>query len=210
MISLLTIIFMMTLIYIAVANRYGTYINILAVQGILLFGTAYFQLYELKHITIGNLIFILLETLIFKAILVPYFLKRVIQRNKAKLPANSTNFYSLLIISLVIIFTFILDYQLQEDQLQITYFTASISAIFTGLYLIMSQKNLIMHILGYLVLENGIFLLSLAVGSEMPMVVNTGILLDLFTSVLILGIFVNRIGDVFKSVEIQNLNELKD
>ena len=59
-------------------------------------------------------------------------------------------------------------------------------------------------------LENGIFLFSLALGSEMPMIVNIGILLDLFTSVLLLGVFVNRINEVFHTVEIDTLTELKD
>ncbi len=42
------------------------------------------------------------------------------------------------------------------------------------------------------------------------MIVNTGILLDIFTSVLVLGMFVNKIGNVFQSVEISKLSRLKD
>ncbi len=37
--------------------------------------------------------------------------------------------------------------------------------------------------MGYLIIENGVFVLSLAVGSEMPMLVNLGIMLDIFASV---------------------------
>jgi hydrogenase-4 component E len=52
--------------------------------------------------------------------------------------------------------------------------------------------------------------LSLAVGNEMPMLVNLGIMLDIFASVLILGIFLNKIGDVFKDVDVSQLSSLKD
>jgi hydrogenase-4 component E len=64
--------------------------------------------------------------------------------------------------------------------------------------------------MGYLIIENGVFVLSLAVGNEMPMLVNLGIMLDVFGSVLILGIFLIKIGDVFKDVDVDQLSNLKD
>ena len=64
--------------------------------------------------------------------------------------------------------------------------------------------------MGYMVIENGVFILSLAVGNEMPLLVNLGIMLDIFASVLILGIFVNKIGDVLKDVDVDQLRNLKD
>ena len=42
------------------------------------------------------------------------------------------------------------------------------------------------------------------------MLVNLGILLDVFVSVFILGIFVNRIGDVLKDGDVDQLKNLKD
>jgi len=64
--------------------------------------------------------------------------------------------------------------------------------------------------MGYLVIENGVFILSLAVGNEMPMLVNLGIMLDIFASVLILGIFFNKIGDVLRNPDVNQLRNLKD
>jgi hydrogenase-4 component E len=64
--------------------------------------------------------------------------------------------------------------------------------------------------MGFLVIENGVFILSLAVGNEMPMLVNIGILLDIFVSVLLLGIFANKIGDVLKEQDVSQLRNLKD
>ncbi len=64
--------------------------------------------------------------------------------------------------------------------------------------------------MGFLIIENGVFVLSLAVGTQMPMLVNIGILLDIFASVLILGIFVNKIGDVLKEQDVDQLRNLKD
>ena len=90
------------------------------------------------------------------------------------------------------------------------FFVAAVSAIFTGLYLIVSRRKILTHVVGYCVIENGVFILSLAVGNEMPAMVNLGVMLDIFASVLLLGIFANKIGDVFHDVDIDSLNKLKD
>jgi len=78
------------------------------------------------------------------------------------------------------------------------------------LYLIVSRKKIIIHIIGYIIIENGVFVLSLAVGNEMPMLVNLGIMLDIFASVLILGVFFVKIGDVIKDPDVNVLRNLKD
>ena len=44
----------------------------------------------------------------------------------------------------------------------------------------------------------------------MPMLINTGILLDIFISVLILGSFATKIGDTIQSLETEELSHLKD
>lgn len=100
--------------------------------------------------------------------------------------------------------------QIKDPNLDKTIFVVSLSNLFTGLYLIVSRKKIITHVIAYLVIENGVFILSLAVGNEMPMLVNLGIMLDIFASVLILGIFLNKIGDVIKDPDVSQLRNLKD
>lgn len=209
MINLLIIIFTVSIIYLSVASRFQSFVNILMFQGLVLCGIA---MLELREISLANLLFILLETLIVKAIVVPYFLGKLLKKNKLTHDSapDVPHFTSLIINSSAIIFSFILAYNLHDEHLKITYFTASVSAMFIGIFLIISRRKIITHIVGYMVLENGIFLLSLAIGAELPMIVNTGILLDLFTSVLVLGFFVSKISDTFHTVEIEKLTELKD
>ncbi len=209
MTTIFIIIFTISLIYLAVASRLISYIQFLALQGILLFGIAYL---ELKHVDALNLFFILTETLIFKATLVPLFLRLTIRRNNIKREAEAyvSNFFSLLAMLSGIVLSYLLAYSLRISHVNTIYFSASISAIYAGIFIIVSRRKLITHIMGYMVVENGLFLLSLAVGNEMPMIVNTAILLDIFTSVLALGIFVNKIGDVFQEIEIGKLSRLRD
>lgn len=209
MINILIIIFTMTLFYIAAAGRLSTYIRVLFMQGLLLFGIAYL---ELKDVQIGHFLMILLETLIFKAILIPVFYDNLIKKNgfQDERDPTSPNFFALFKVGLIIIFTFILAYNLHDEHLKITYFASSVSAILTGMLMVVRRKKLITHIMGFLVIENGIFLLSLAIGSEMPFIVNMGILLDLMTSVFLFGFFLFRIGEVSHTQEVESLTGLKD
>ena len=80
----------------------------------------------------------------------------------------------------------------------------------TGLFLIVSRKEIIQHIIGYIVLENAIVLLSFSLGNEMPMAVNAGILLDILISILLFGLFMNRIAKTYKELDIDQLNKLSD
>ena len=59
-------------------------------------------------------------------------------------------------------------------------------------------------------MENGIFLLSLSVAKEMPILVNIGVLLDVFIAIFILGLFVSRINSEFSDMEVTSLSDLKD
>lgn len=209
MLHVLLIVFLISLFYLAIANRMTTYINVLALQGVLLFFVAFL---ELKDINTLNLILILLETVIFKSLAVPIFLKYVLKRNHITREAEPylPNFVSLIITTVIVITTIILSNTMEEGKLDKMFFVVALSTLFTGLYFIASRRKIITHVMGYLVIENGVFVLSLAVGNEMPMLVNLGIMLDIFASVLILGVFLNKIGDVFKDIDVNQLTNLKD
>jgi hydrogenase-4 component E len=194
---------------VAIANRIITYVRVLALQGFLLFGITLLQLHEIQT---WNLVLILLETVVFKAVAVPYFLSYLIKRNRITRESEPylPHFISLIIITVIVVITVLLANSIQDTYLDKIFFIVSLSTLFTGLYFIASRKKIITHVMGYLVIENGVFILSLAVGNEMPNLVNLGIMLDVFASVLILGIFLNKIGDVFKDVDVDQLTNLKD
>ena len=209
MLNVILITFASTLLYLSIANRLFTYIKILSLQGVLLFGVAFI---ELNEINTFNLVLILLETIVFKSIAVPMFINYVIRRNNITREAEPflPNFISLIIVTLIIVSTIILSTFISDPYLSKIFFIISLATIFSGLYIIATRKKVITHVMGYMVLENGVFILSLGVGNQMPMLVNMGIMLDIFASVLILGIFVNKIGDVIKDVSINQLKDLKD
>jgi len=209
MTDILLIALAMSLLYISIANRLFTYLSILVFQGFILFGVTYLTLTKISTI---NLMLIMLETIVFKALAVPWFINYIIKRNGITREAEPylPNFVSLIIVTFITVATIILSSSIKDVNLDKTFFVVALSTIFTGLYLIVTRKKIITHVIGYLIIENGVFVLSLAVGNEMPMLVNLGIMLDIFASVLILGVFFNRIGDFLKDPDIDHLRNLKD
>ncbi|HEX7583897.1 MAG TPA: hypothetical protein VF373_04360 [Prolixibacteraceae bacterium] len=209
MIDVLLITFIITLFYIAIANRMLTYLKVLAFQGVLLFVVVFIQLNEINPV---NLALILLETIVFKSVAVPLFMAYVLKRNNITREAEPylSNFVSVIITTFIVVVTILLANGINDTRLDKIFFVVALSSLFTGLYFIATRRKIITHVIGYLIIENGVFVLSLAVGNEMPMLVNLGIMLDIFASVLILGIFLNKIGDVFKDVDVDQLSSLKD
>jgi hydrogenase-4 component E len=193
----------------AIANRMLTYLKVLAFQGVLLFVVVFLQLSEINPV---NLALILLETIVFKSVAVPLFMAYVLKRNNITRESEPflPNFVSLIITTLIVVVTILLANGVKDTSLDKIFFVVALSSLFTGLYFIATRRKIITHVIGYLIIENGVFVLSLAVGNEMPMLVNLGIMLDIFASVLILGIFLNKIGDVFKDIDVNQLSNLKD
>jgi hydrogenase-4 component E len=209
MTDILLIALAMTLLYISIANRLNTYLNILVLQGFILFGVTFLTLTKISTV---NLILIMLETIVFKALAVPWFIKYVIKRNRITRESEPylPNFVSLIIVTFITVAAILLASSIKVANLDKTFFVVALSTIFTGLYLIVTRKKIITHVIGYIIIENGVFVLSLAVGNEMAMMVNLGIMLDIFASVLILGVFFNRIGDFLRDPDINQLRNLKD
>jgi hydrogenase-4 component E len=209
MIFFFIILFAISLIYLAMAERVVRFLTLLVVEGILLAGIAY---WHLKQIDAVHLSFILLETLIVKSIGIPLFLNYIRKRNKLnKLNESKVpTFISILITSAGLVFGFVLSNFLRDSHIETIFFAVAISTVIAGMYFIISHRNVFTHLIGYLVIQNGIFMMSLSVGVEMPMLINNAILLDLFISVLVLGIFINRVGDTFQNLTVDGLSQLKD
>jgi hydrogenase-4 component E len=192
MIVLLVILFAITLIYLSITERFSIYVSLIVIQGIILFALSFL---ELDTITWGNLIFVATETFLFKVLIVPYFLFRIINKtgdsrvNEKVLPG----FYSILLISAGLLLSIVIAYSLKNTVVNMIYFIVAFFTLYTGFFLIFTHKKIFSHLVGFLVIENAVLLLSLAIGGEMPILINIGILLDIFVSVLILGMFVMRL-----------------
>jgi hydrogenase-4 component E len=88
--------------------------------------------------------------------------------------------------------------------------TAAMSLLFTGVLLMLTRKFALSQILGFLVIENGIYMFALTQTQGMPMIVEMGVLLDVLVGVMIAGLITFRIKKSFEHIDVSQLTELTD
>lgn len=87
---------------------------------------------------------------------------------------------------------------------------ASLATILTGFILLTTRFKAITQIVGYLVLENGIYIFGMLLLEAMPFLVEAGILLDLFVGIFVICIITNHINAAFSSMDTRRLVTLKE
>jgi hydrogenase-4 component E len=125
---------------------------------------------------------------------------------------NIPSFFSLIITSIIFALGFYAAYLASKSSVPVRpfYFGVSLSVIIGGLFIIITRKKIITHVMGFMLMENGIFLLTISASREMPFIVALGVLLDIFMAVYLLGLFVNKIHDTFEEIQADTLQKLKD
>ncbi|MCE9614921.1 MAG: hydrogenase [Lentisphaerae bacterium] len=191
-------------------SRIRAVINAVALQGVLLGGLLF-----LVHATLdvrGALLVI--ATLVIKGVVIPAFLVHAMR--EAEIQHEVTPFVSFMSSMLLgavgtgLAVGFAHTLPLAEPHTNALLVPASFATVWTGFLLLITRKKAIMQVLGYLLLENGIFLFGLLLLEAMPFMVEIGVLLDLFTGVFVMGIIIHHISREFSSISTENLAELKE
>lgn len=205
----LVILYVISLVYLARTERFRSFASLISLQGWLLFAIAIARLHSSNP---AELIFVAVETLVFKALLVPAILLAVIRKTKVShvLHTGSTQSGSLILSLLALVVSASITYYIADTTIDLIFFAVALYALLSGLILIVMRRRIFAHMIGFLVIENGVFLFSLAFGVEMPLLINVAILLDILISVLMLGIFFVRIDDKLHADDSDSLTHVKD
>jgi hydrogenase-4 component E len=86
----------------------------------------------------------------------------------------------------------------------------ALASVLTGFVLLIGRAKAIAQVCGYLVLENGIYMFGLLLIKSTPLLVESGILLDLTVGVFVIGIIVDRIQRAFDSLDTRKLTVLRE
>ena len=209
MILPLIILYVVTLVYLSITERFRNFASLIGLQGWLLFAIALVRLHAINP---AELTFICLETLLFKGILVPGLLFAVIRRTKTNrvYRSGSPQSGSLLLSLVALAASASLTYCIADSTVDLVFFGVALYALLSGLILIVLRQRIFSHMIGFLVIENGVFLFSTAIGVEMPLLINFAILLDILISVLMLGIFFTKIDDKLHADDADSLTNVKD
>lgn len=87
---------------------------------------------------------------------------------------------------------------------------SSFATVLTGCIVLTTRRKAITQVVGYLMLENGIFIMGLGLLEAMPFLVEVGVLLDLFVAIFVMGIIINHVSREFASTDAADLTSLKD
>lgn len=82
--------------------------------------------------------------------------------------------------------------------------------MFCGLFLIIFRRKAVTQVLGYLVMENGIYLFGMAFAVHEVFLVEIGVLLDIFAAVFVMGIAIYHISREFDHIDTDKLSSLED
>ena len=197
-------------LFILSSQRLGTIIKTFALQSFVL-SIIPFLLHN--QISVHSIV-ISLGTLILKVCFVPYVLFWAIRHVSIRREEKPIISYgkTILLGGVFIIGSFILSRTLilPGEHFSNLLVPASFSIIMMGFLLLMSRTKAITQVVGYLVMENGIFLFAFSLVGAMPFLVEMGILLDVFVGIFIMGIVVNHISETFEHPYSTILKNLKD
>ena len=202
----------LTLNFVALGvSRIRAVINAVALQGILLGILPFFV-----HSDFGYRGVLLIGvTIALKGFIIPGFLRHAMREADIQHEDQPTvNYMTSLLLGgigtgLAMVFSKTLEL-LDDNPTTILLVPASLSTVWAGFLMLTTRKKAIMQVLGYLLLENGIFLFGLLLLEAMPFLVEVGVLLDLFTGVFVMGIIIYHINREFASASMEHLTELKE
>ncbi len=192
------------------ASRIRGAINAVAAQGVILGLLALFI-----HPEIGpRVLIIVLATFLLKGILIPRLLTNAMREANIQHEVTPlVGFMGSILLGAIgtgVAMVFSNSLPLADEHKHLLLVPASLSTAWAGFLLLTTRRKAIMQVLGYLLLENGIFLFGLLLLETMPFLVEVGVLLDLFTGILVMGIIIHHINREFSSISTEHLSELKE
>jgi len=139
-------------------------------------------------------------TIIVKAVVIPYFLKSFSQKFNfiRQVQPEIKVQYAIMLIPAILVFTFYLAEPITNMiSNNSNYVAISISSLFLSLLLMMEHKNVAPKIVGFLSMENSLFLLGITATDGMPMLVELGIFFDLLMAIVVMNL-------LFRHEEMEN------
>jgi hydrogenase-4 component E len=86
----------------------------------------------------------------------------------------------------------------------------ALATFFTGFIVLVSRRKAVTQVVGYVLLENGVFIMGLCLIEAMPFLIEVGVLLDVFVAIFVLGIIAYHINREFASLDTTHLSKLKE
>ena len=208
--NLILVLVVLTNLKLLASSRLGASIRVVAAQGMVLG-----LLPVLAHVDELSLHFVAMAvgTIVLKGMVFPWLLFRALREAEVAREVEPYVGYitSILVGLIALAASFWLGGRLPLTTAGVSplLVPSALFSIRAGLFLIVARKRAVNQVLGFLVLENGIYTFGVGVVSETPFLVELGVLLDAFVAVFVMGIAVYHINREFDHIETDRLDQLK-
>jgi len=157
-------------------------------------------------------------TLVFKAVVLPIVLERLVTkigiRQEIEPLVNVP--ISVIVSGLLTLLAYVVAESFRESaeatgpaSLGHNTLAVALSLFLIGFFMMVNRRKALTQVLGFLCLENGLFLAAISLTYGMPLLVELGIFFDLLVAVMVLGILVYRIRETFDSMDVSKLSRLR-
>jgi hydrogenase-4 component E len=206
-----SVLLLVTCFAIVAQRQLSVCVKFFILQSVILAMTATFVAFTtgISHIYIAAVL-----TIVIKVIIIPRVLTRVIERSDVK---RETDMYMnvptgvLICGALVILAVFVVQpflepsFLLTRDSLVI-----ALATMLIGFFIMIIRKRAITQVIGFLVMENGLFLGATAAAYGMPLIVELGIFFDVLVGALVFGVYSNQLQDITERAETRGLTILEE
>ena len=209
--QLLLLVLMLNNLLLAGVDRLPSLIRQVTVQGVLL---ALLLMFPGAHGSSIEHLFLAFAVLLIKGVAFPMLLRRTLRKVSVEPCAEARLGCGLSVVACMIglAFSLWLEAQLpiQPGLFPSLLLPAALMTLFSGLILVVGRTKALSQVIGYLVAENGIFLLGIPLMAEGAVWFELTILLDVFVAVFVMGIAINHINKTFESIDVGRFCSLRD
>jgi len=192
-------------------RRIVSLINLFMIQGAALVAASFLLAYVTNQ---PDLYVSGVLTLVLKVIFIPWMLHRVIRKLNVRWDVETLlNIPTMMLVGIaLVIFSFSLALPVSRlsDSIAGGSLGIALACVFLSFMMMITRSKAIPQVIGFLSMENGLIFAATTVTNGMPMIVEFGIALDVLVGVLILGVFMFQIREKFDSLDIHNLETLKE
>lgn len=155
-------------------------------------------------------------TLVIKSIVIPKVLTYVTRKLEIEFKIETNPYVSIrasvIISALLVALSYFLTQQIpfKSDQIVNTYLPVSMAQFFIGLFVLVNRRTVLSQVVGLLIIENGLFLFTIALTHGVSLLIEVGIFVDILVGIVISSILLFRISRTFDSLDVGKLENLRD
>jgi len=186
-------------------------IFVFALQGLLLTLTTALAARSLNnpHLYISAVL-----TLVLKVIFIPWMLRREVIQMKAHRDIEALHNKTMVMLggaSLMVFSYYVLHPIVQTTSpVMLNALAVSLSVVLLGMLLMISHRQAVAHVVGFMSIENGLFFAAIVATKGMPMVVELGVAFDVLVAAVLFGIFFFHIRTSIDSLDVDLLSKLHE